>query len=138
MFYVKNISTDASTSKADAKETRIRVWGGVLHYIGIRFPDGCGGLLHVQVRQADQPVMPTNASADIADDGWLVEAKFHYKMQAGTNLIRILTWNDDTALAHSCRVRIGILPEYILTPYRPLERMSGSLRVLLKRIGVIT
>lgn len=137
MFYVKEITTDADTARADSVETDRRVWAGVIHHVDVVFPAGCAGLLHVTIWHGGHQIFPSEELQDFAGDGETVSFKDHYKLIPGENLIRIKTWNEDDTFSHTCRVRIGVLPQKIVFPEYVFVDIANSLRWLLRRIGVV-
>jgi len=137
MFYVKAIETAADTARADSIETDRRVWAGVIHHVEIHFPPGCAGLLHVEIWHGGHQIYPSEELQDFAGDDETVIFDDFYELVPGDNLIRIKTWNEDDTFAHTCRVRIGVLPKNIIFPEYVFQDIAKSLRWLLRRIGVI-
>ena len=136
MFYVRQISTDADTSKANATETRIKAWGGIITKISVRFPPGPQFLLHCSISQGGHQIFPVDENFDVTGENEAVTTDEYYKMQSGYNLILVRTWNDDDTYAHSCLVRITVLPQFVATPYFALRDIATSLRFILRRIGL--
>ena len=137
MFYVKKITTPANTSRLNPKVTRIRAWGGVITKIAVRFPPGPQFLLHVTVSVGGHQIFPVNETDSVIGDDESVETQEYYEMTPGWNTITIKTWNEDTLYAHDCVVRITVLPKFIADPFHAIKDIALSMRMLLKRIGVI-
>lgn len=137
MFYVKEITTPANTERYNSIETDTRVWAGVIHHVGIKFPPGCAGLLKVSIHHGGHQIYPSEELQFFASDGETIRFKDHYILMPGDNKIRIKTHNLDDKFEHSCRIRLGILPEHILDPAWVFADIANSLRWLLRRAGVI-
>jgi hypothetical protein len=137
MFYVKEITTAANTSKADSIETDRRVWAGVIHRVEVVFPPGCAGLLHVTIHHGGHQIYPSEELQDFIGDDEVISFNDFYELVPGDNLIRIKTWNEDDTFDHKVIIRMGILPKEYLYPEYVFQDIANSLRWLLRRIGVI-
>ena len=136
MFYTRDISVEANTPRNSAKTVNIKTTAGVVHQVGIMFPDGCAGLVHVQLWHGGHPFIPVDPMMDVAGNNETVNITEFYKLFPGFNIITVRVWNEDDTHSHTIRVRIGVLPEYILVPYKPLTTISNRMAKLLRRIGV--
>lgn len=137
MLYVRQITTSAGTAKANALTTRVKVWAGAITRIEVRFPPGPQFLLHCTVSIGGKQIFPVDDSYDIVGDDENVRSQEFVEMQSGWNQLIIRTWNDDTINAHDCIVRVTVLPLFIADPFHAMADMTLSLRLLLKRLGVI-
>ena len=137
MFYVKYIQTPANTPRLSPKTTRIKMWGGVIHRVEIMFPPGPQGLLHVQLFHGGHQIFPSTHGQSFAGDDETISFNDFYKLEPGFNTLIIKTWNEDDTYDHVCRVRIGVLPEWVVTPHILFTGITSSLKTLLRRIGVI-
>lgn len=137
MFYVKDITTAANTTRAGSIETDRKLWAGVIHHVEVMFPPGCVGLLHVTIWHGGHQIYPSEELQDFAGDGETIQFDDFYKLVPGDNLIRIKTWNEDEQYDHTVRVRLGILPQEMVFPEYVFADIANSLRWLLRRIGVI-
>ena len=135
MFYVQEIITDANTPASTPKETRLKVWAGVIHRCEVMFPPGPAGLLHVTISHGGHQIYPSNELQNFASDSETVGFNDYYQLQPGLNLMIIRTWNVDETFAHTCRVRLGVMPSWIVSPYMQFTGINSSLRRLLARIG---
>ena len=137
MFYVEEISTDANTTRSAPKETHLRVWAGIIHRVEVYFPAGPSGLLHVQILHEGHQIYPANANQDFAADDVNIAFNDYYKLHVGLNRITIKTWNTDDTHDHICRVRLGVLPAWVVSPYEQFRKANASLKTLLRRIGAV-
>ena len=114
MWYVLEDTVPANTAKADARETKIRVGGGILHSIIVTIPPGSKNLAHCQLRQASYFILPRNEDEDIEGDHVNVNYREWYKLKAAENALTMVAWNTDTKHAHRIRMLIGVLPKETL------------------------
>ena len=114
MWYILEDTVPANTAKADARETSIRVGGGILHSIIVTIPPGSKNLAHCQLRQASYFILPRNEDEDIEGDHVNVNYREWYKMQAAENTLTMRTWNTDEKHEHRIRMLIGVLPKDVL------------------------
>lgn len=136
MFYSKQITTDANTSRKDAKITTIKATGGVITKIAVRFPAGPQFLMHCAISSGGHQIFPINKSDSVTGEDERIIADEFYKLAVGWNTLRIETWNLDTAYAHDCVVMITVLPLWLASPKEGLGRVIYMLTLLLRRIGV--
>ncbi len=111
MWYVLEDTVPANTAKASARETAIRVHGGILHSIIVTIPPGSSNLVHAQLRHASYFILPRNEDNSIEGEHVNVNYREWYKMQASLNKLTMVTWNDDTAYEHKVRMLLGVLPK---------------------------
>lgn len=137
VFYVKEISTAANTSQYAAIKTDARIWAGVIHRVEVQFPPGPTGLLHVTIWHGGHQIFPSEELMDFASDDETIAFNDFYRLVPGDNKIVIRTWNEDTVHAHEVRVRIGVMPEFLLNPQLIFADIANSLRKLLRRIGIV-
>ena len=114
MWYVLEDTIPANTAKADARETSIRVGGGILHSIIVSIPPGSRNLAHCQLRQASYFILPRNEDEDIEGDHVNVNYREWYAMKAAENTLTMRTWNTDEKHAHRIRMLIGVLPKDVM------------------------
>lgn len=136
MFYVKEITTDANTAQGSPKESTVKVWAGVIHHVGIMFPQGPAGLLHVQIWHGGHQIYPSTELQDFAGNDETIRFNDNYQLHVGLNTLTIKTWNEDDTYPHKCRVRIGVLPMEVVAPHMMFIGIRSSLRRLLARVGV--
>ncbi len=74
---------------------------GVITWVGVQFPTGCGGLVHARILRAGHQVWPTNLDEDIASDGFIVSWREQYDMTQPPHAFRLEVWNDDDTYQHT-------------------------------------
>jgi len=137
MFYVYEITTPANTPASNPKETIAKLVRGVIHRVEIRFPPGPAGLLHVQIWRGGHQIYPSVTGQSFASDDETIAFDDFYELYHHPTYLRILTWNEDEYYPHTVRVRIGVLPKYVVDPRLMFEDLRNKLTILLRRIGAI-
>jgi hypothetical protein len=131
--YSYEISTDPKTAENPGKESELAICYGVIHFIGIRFPDGCQGELHVQLFHGKDPVAPTNPDESYSGDGMYIPIREFYEIATGPSFLTAKTWNDSTEEPRGCQIHIQILPREILIPE---SRLTDVIVAFLRRLRV--
>jgi len=131
--YSYEISTDPNTLEGDPKETQLAICYGVIHFIGIRFPDGSQGELHVRLFHGEDPVTPTNPDGSYSGDGQYIPIREFYEIADGPSFLKARTWNDSTSKTRSCQVHIQLLPIEVLIPE---SRLTDVIVAFLRRLRV--
>ena len=137
MFYVKDISTPANTSRLSPVVSDIKVWSGVIHRVEVVFPPGPSGLLHVTIWHGGHQVYPSTEGMNFAGDNESSEFNDFYPLPLGFNTITVKTYNEDDTYAHTCRVRFGVLPRWLVDPTLQFRRISENFATLIRRIGAV-
>ena len=114
MWYVLEDEIPANTSKENARETKIRVHGGILHSIIVTIPPGSSNLVHAQLRHSSYFILPRNEDESIEGEHVNVNYREWYKMQASLNTLTMRAWNDDDTYDHKVRMLLGVLPKDVL------------------------
>jgi hypothetical protein len=134
-FYALEADTPASTAKASPLVTIQRVAGGVITWIGIYFPPGCSGLLHVQLRIGKVAIFPVIFDTYVAGDDLFLPVPVFIRTLAGWNDIRVVTYNEDDTFSHKAYVYVNVLPLEVAAPAYAFTGIDESLRRLLRRVG---
>ena len=114
MWYVLEDTVPANTAKASARETSIKVHGGILHSIIVTIPPGSSNLIHAQLRHSSYFILPRNEDKSIEGEHVNVNYREWYKMQAAENTLTMQAWNDDDTYPHNIRMLLGVLPKETL------------------------
>ena len=128
-------SIPANTAEGSAVVTELKVWKGVIVNIEVKFPLGCAGLAHVQVRLGDHQLVPTNREKSLSGDDATWSARTHVVLEEETNIIRIIEWNTDTAYDHAPLVAVNVLPQEALYERLPLRDLIEQMGRLISRLG---
>ncbi len=129
MWHVLEDTVPANTAKADARETKIRVHGGILHSIIVTIPPGSANLVHAQLKHASYSILPRNEDLSIEGEHVNVNYREWYKMQASLNTLTMVTWNTDTAHDHKVRMLLGVLPKEVMEQE---ENVIKSIRTFIR------
>ncbi len=129
MWYVLEDSVPANTAKVNARETKIRVHGGILHSIIVTIPPGSANLVHAQLKHASYFVLPRNEDLSIEGEHINVNYREWYKMQAALNTLTMLTWNEDDTYDHKVRMLLGVLPKEVMEQE---ENVIKSIRTFIR------
>ena len=119
MIYRFGITTAPSpaTSVLNKQYTRLKLQKGVIHKIDIVFPPGCLTLLHLHINDALHQVWPTNPDENFASDSETISFEEHFVIDYEPYELQAWTWNDDDTYSHQVIIRIGLLPEAIVSPF---------------------
>jgi len=113
MWYVLEDTIPENTARASARETSIRVHGGILHSIYVTIPPGCSNLVHCQLRKGSYYILPRNEDKSITGEHVNVLYREWFEMQAAENTLTMKAWNNDTRFGHTVRMLVGVLPKEV-------------------------
>ena len=136
MLFSKTITVPADTAASAKVTEKIKISRGVIHQVGVLFPDGCNGMVKVTLHDGGHQFSPSTEGMDYIGSGQLVLGQEHYKPEAGTNQIAVKAWSPDTTYNHEITVYLWILPENILLPTLIFLDIRNALILLLRKIGV--
>ena len=129
MWYVLEDDVPANTAKANARETSIRVGGGILHSIIVTIPPGSGELVHCQLRKSSYYILPRNEDKSIMGEHVNVNYREWLHLRARENTLTLEAWNDDDTYSHRVRMLIGVLPKGVLEVE---EQYLNNLRMFMR------
>jgi hypothetical protein len=109
MFHVYEVTVPKETAQADPLVTEMSLSPGQITQVEIGFPWGCGGLVHVQIWQAEHQVWPSNVEASFAWNDYNVVFPEAHDCAGPDEAWSIRCWNLDERYEHTIQVRIGIL-----------------------------
>lgn len=127
MFYEKSITESSGGSVGNKTRTRIPITAGIIVKGEIQFPNGCAGLVNVQVRHGNHQLWPLNREESIKGDGVIVFISEHYEIKRAEDYLDIMTWNTDDTYDHTVTVRITVLPKKVAQPWSVFEDIIGTL-----------
>ncbi|KKK80936.1 hypothetical protein LCGC14_2818520 [marine sediment metagenome] len=129
MWYVLEDTVPANTAEGNARETKIRVHGGILHSIIVTIPPGSANLVHAQLKHASYFILPRNEDLSIEGEHVNVNYREWYKMQASLNTLTMQAWNDDDTYDHKVRMLLGVLPKEVMEQE---ENVIKSIRTFIR------
>lgn len=84
---------------------------GVIKRVAILFPEGCAGLVHVQIYHNEQQVWPTTPGASFLGNGTYHSFEESYDLPEAWNAVRVVGWNDDDTFSHTVNIWLGEFPQ---------------------------
>ena len=108
MFYEFALTVPANTAQAVPAELEMPLSPGTVVQVGVQFPRGCVGLVHVQVLDAEHQVWPTNLDGDIAAEGFTVSWPEDLDLADSPYTLTLRAWNDDDTFPHTVTFRFAL------------------------------
>jgi len=110
MYYAVPLVIPASTPRTARASATAELHPGTLVQVEIVFPQGCAGLVHVQINYNVQQIFPTNPGGYFTGDGETITFREDIELGNGAHLFTVYGWNDDDTFEHIPIVRFGVLP----------------------------
>jgi hypothetical protein len=130
-FFHKTISVPENTAEAAPHIETIDIQSGVVHRVHISIPSGHAGLTGVRVLRGLHQVAPTSASEWFQGDDMELDYQEYIEIAEAPFELTIESFNLDDTYAHTFRVGIGVLPEWVLVPQLMLrDIMTGVSEIL--------
>lgn len=123
MYYETSLTIPAGTTKASPVTTDLKITKGVIHRVEVEFRSGCDHLVGIRMQREGAQLYPTNPDGDFRGDGRAIVFDDHKPIEDQPLFIKIIGYSPNAAYDHVVYVRIGILPEDILTPISGLGVM---------------
>jgi len=111
MFYEQRITIPPNTTETSPTTEVLNVHPGILKRVQVRFPPGCCGLAHLQVKYLDRTIYPANINSDISGDGEPIEFEEDIILNDVPFEFTLVGWNEDDTYSHTIIVRMQILSE---------------------------
>lgn len=133
MWYVLEDTVPANTTRANARETSIKVHRGILHTMFLTIPPGSGDLVHMQLRKGTYYILPRNEDKSFTGEHSETLLKEWLYLPAETNRLTLRTWNNDTDHAHAVRMLVGVLPKAVMEVEEKYLRTLNMFMKLFRR-----
>jgi len=127
MYYDFAVLVETKHKANSPKEEILTLTKGVIHRVEVEFPAGCRGQVNLQLFDREHQVWPTNTDEAFNGEGYTVPIDEHYKLTSEPYALKAVAWGVDCSYEHTITVRIGILPEEVLTPLVGLKQIFSSL-----------
>ena len=131
MFYAWDIEIPPGTTELKPITKVLKLTTAVITYLGIKFPNGCHGLVKARLLRFGMPFFPLSRGEWVTGDGEVVPSDMYYP-------IRVYPWelgfegcSPKTKYSHKITVRITMLPEEIATPWLALQDLSDIIKQLI-------
>ena len=131
MFYDFSFTIPANTSRVDPAELDIKLTHGIIHKVDIRFPGGCDGLVHLQIKEGLHQHWPTNPDGSFNGDHFPIAFNEYLEFTRKPYILTLVGWSPGTTYPHTLEVSFGILPSSVLQPEEPFIQ---AFKKLLKRL----
>ncbi len=133
MVYSVTITTDANTTKVNAKKTVLKLTKGLVWKIEIDFPPGCSGLLYTQIFDGSYQVFPASPGTAFHSDNQLIGFDDLYLKTSEPFEFVIKTWNLDDTWPHTIQIHLGMASsEAFMSRYMPSKTWEKFQDVLLQ------
>jgi len=133
LFYDFAITVPASTTEADPVEQKLKLTHGIIHLVEVRFRRGTDFRVGCRIYHFEHQLYPTNPEGDFRDDGRAITFKDHYKLTERPYTLTVRAYSPTATYDHTIYVRIGVLPETVLSPWAKVGRaLKGILPARIK------
>lgn len=133
MYYDFAVLVETKHKVDSPKEEELLLTHGIIHRVEVEFPAGCRGQVYLQVLHREHQVWPTNPQGAFNGEGYTVPIDEHYKLTSEPYALKAVAWGVDCSYPHTITVRIGILPEKIISP---LKGLGPMFKKFFKLLGV--
>ena len=133
MFYDFAVTIPAGRTENSPVEQTLKLTKGIIHRVEIEFPAGCKGYAHLVLLHEGHQLYPTNPDEDFNANGYTIPIDDYFPLDTAPYSLKAVGWSPDAEYDHTITVRVGILPEEILSP---LFGLGASLSKFFKLVGI--
>lgn len=133
MFYDFEMTITADTKESAPVTQELKLTAGVIHLVEVRFKYGPNFMVGVRIYHEEHQLYPTNPDSDIRDDGRGVTFPDNFPLTTEPYSLKVRAYSPDTVYPHTIYIRVGVLPEEIVTP---LISFSGLFRKFFQLVGI--
>jgi hypothetical protein len=108
--YVFPITVPANTPKTSPVRVSMQLTAGTIVAVGVQFPPGPLGLVHVYVQKGLYQIWPSNTEADFSSDNETIRWAEDIAVSADAALLVGFGYSLDSNYSHTVTVRISLLP----------------------------
>lgn len=130
-YFSFTVTTPANTPEARKQQTKLTLSSGVIHQVRIRIPPGHANLAHLQIKHHLHQIVPSNADGDVHGDDDVIEYQEFYELHGTDTVLVAETWNEDETYEHSFLLGFGVLPSWVLLPFRVVNKITGAFKSLI-------
>ena len=130
MFYRLHLTIPRDTPETTPASHHFVLDPGIIHRLIVKFPPGCAEEAYLAVYLGGHQMWPTNIDDAFHGDGESIDFREHVPTLKGYHWY-LLGWSPDTNFTHTVTVRIGVLPEWVLVPWKIWETLTGVFKRLL-------
>ena len=107
--YVFSLTLPANTPETAPVEQEVLLSPGIIEKISIGFPPGCKALAHVQIKQNESVVYPSNPDSSYAWDDTIYTFSPIYALEENLSVLTLVGWNEDSVFLHEITVIINVI-----------------------------
>lgn len=101
MFDAYAVTSPKLTLRSAPTTRTVGLPAGIVAFVGVQFPTGCGGLVHARILRGAHQVWPTDLDEDIASDGRVIPFTERYPLLEAPHELRLEVWNEDDTYQHT-------------------------------------
>jgi len=110
MYYLAFLTIPPQTSQGDPYVHRMEVAPGVISHVDIGFPQGCVGLVHLQIYRHEHQLYPTTPGESFGWDNYVFSFDDAESLDEEPHRLTVRAWNDDDSYPHTLMVGVSIEP----------------------------
>jgi len=137
-YFSFTITTPKNTSKSHKQTTRIKLSVGVIHTVRVSIPGGQKGVNHTQILHNKTHIAPSNSAEDFHGDGEEINYKEYHALGVNDTVLNVLTWNVSTKYEHVVIISFGLLPKWLVTPLRVIDKITEAISGLIGKEYEVT
>jgi len=99
----------ANTTQADPAEITLSLYPGTVTLLGIEFPDGCFGLVHIEAYHWDVKLWPENKEGNFSGNDVYVIFEPNYRLVKQPCELVFKGWNEDDTFSHQPIIRLEVI-----------------------------
>ena len=123
MIYTIDGFCAANTDRENAVAYDLRVYRGIIHKVSIAIPAGHQYLTGMVILHGGHQIVPVNDASFIQGEDEELVFEEYYPLMKETNYLRVLVWNNDDTHCHHFYIRISVLDEAYLNPFKPFTSL---------------
>ena len=116
MFYEYPFTVPKGTAEASPFRGTLKLSRGIIHQVEVRFEAGCQNEVSCVLRRRAHKLFPNSEALNFSSEEDVIKIREHYPLTSLPYELYFEGWSPDADYDHTLRVRIGILPEDILSP----------------------
>ena len=133
MYYDFAVVVPAGTKEATPVEQTLKLTKGIIHRVEVEFPGGCKGYVSLVILHEEHQLYPTDPDGVFNSNGYTIPIDDYFPLDTAPYELKAKGWSPNAVYDHTITVRIGVLPEELLSP---LTGISGMFKKFFKLIGL--
>lgn len=133
MFYSFTVVVPAGTTEDSPITQLLPLSHGIIHSIEVRFRAGTDFRVKCRLYYHESQAFPSNPGGELVEDGRAITSREHYPITTAPLELKVKAYSPTASYEHTIYIRIGVLPEWVLTPFRGLSGLFGK---FFKMVGI--